>query len=162
MFLLLKQSILFFYSSAISDEGVCTTMLFSFREYQRHIECRRTVLANMHFPTKLKYDLNMPIVSSLYIKFLESTHPKTDREQPEITTHKHVIPRELVHAMKQCITNINYIDLPLDEVNMFAPSLTPHRSYLQQLLEHPQYDFPSILRNDFYSTKIGYMTKPES
>ncbi|XP_032675536.1 TATA box-binding protein-associated factor RNA polymerase I subunit B isoform X2 [Odontomachus brunneus] len=149
-------------NSVISDEGVCMTRLFSFREWQRHIECRRTVLANMHFPTKLKYDPNIPIVSSLYIKFLEAIHSKTDKEQPELTTRKHLIPRELIHAMKQCITNVNYIDLPLNEVNVFAPSLTPHRAYLQQLLEYPQYDFPNILKSDFYSTKIGYMTKSES
>lgn len=150
-----------FYSSVISDEGVCTAKLFSFREWQSHIECRRIVLANMHFPTKLKYDLSIPFTNSLYIKFLELIRSKTDKEQPEITTRKHLIPCELVHAMKQCITNVNYINLPLNEINVFAPSLTPHHSYLQQLLEHPRYDLPVILRNDFYSTKIGYMTKPK-
>lgn len=137
------------------------TRLFNFREWQRYIECRRTILINTHLPTKLKYNLNTPIINSLYIRFLQSIHSKTEREQVEITTYKHLIPRELVHAMKQCITNIKDIDLPLDEVNIFAPSLTPHTSYLQQLLENPQYDLPSILRNDFYTTKIEYMTKPE-
>ncbi|XP_014467239.1 PREDICTED: TATA box-binding protein-associated factor RNA polymerase I subunit B [Dinoponera quadriceps] len=149
-------------NSAINDESIYMTKLFNFREWQRHIECRRTVLANMHFPTKLKYNLNIPVVDSLYLKFLESINSKTDREKPEITTYKHLISSELVHAMKQCITNVNHIDLPLNEINVFAPSLTPHRSYILQLLEHLQYDLPNILRKDFYSTKVGYMTKPES
>lgn len=92
---------------------------------------------------------------------MESIDSKVDREDPEITAHKHLMPRELVDAMKQCITNISYIDLPLNEENKFPPSLTPHHSYLQQLLEHTLYDVPSILRNGFSSTKIGYMTKPE-
>lgn len=86
---------------------------------------------------------------------------KSDREEPEIISRKHLIPRELVYAMKQCITKINYIDLSLTEVNEFSPSLTPHHSYLQQLLDHPLWDLPSILRNDFSSTKIGYLTKPD-
>lgn len=77
------------------------------------------------------------------------------------TTRKNLLPRDLVHAMKQCITNINYIDLPLNEVNVFAPTLTPYHSYLQQLMENPLEDLPSILRSDFFSAKIGYMTKPE-
>lgn len=88
---------------------------------------------------------------------------KTDREEPEIIMHKHLIPRNLVYAMKQCITNVSYIDLPLnDEMNAFSPTLTPNHSYLQQLLEHPLYDLPSVLRNDFSSAKSGYLTKSES
>lgn len=92
---------------------------------------------------------------------MEALDSKIDREEPEITTHKHLIPRELVHAMKQCIANISYTNLPINEVYEFSPSLTAQHSYLQQLLEHPLYDLPSILRNDFFSAKIGYMTKPE-
>lgn len=98
----------------------------------------------------------------MYIKFLESIDSKTDREEPEIIMHKHLIPRDLVYAMKQCITNVNYIDLPLNEVNEFSPTLTPGHSYLQQLLEHPLYDLPSMLRNDFSSAKSGHLTKSES
>ncbi|XP_029667149.1 TATA box-binding protein-associated factor RNA polymerase I subunit B [Formica exsecta] len=148
-------------NSAINDEGICDTKLFSFREWQSYIECRKAVLANVHYPTKLKYSPHIPDVNSLYIKFLETVDSKVDREEPEIITHKHLIPRELVHAMKQCITDISHFDLPINEVNEFSPSLTAHHSYLQQLLEHPLYDLPSILRNGFFSTKIGYMTKPE-
>lgn len=145
----------------INDEGICDTELFNFREWQKYIECRKAVLANAHFPTKLKYNPHIPDLNSLYIKFLETLDSKIDREEPEITTHKHLIPRQLVHAMKQCIANISYSNLPINEVNEFSPSLMPHHSSLQQLLEHPLYDLPSILRNDFSSTKIRYMTKPE-
>lgn len=151
----------FFHSSVIDTEGISDMRLFSFREWQRYIECRRTVLVNTHFPTKLKYNPNIPDINSLYIKFLEFIRSKNDRGEPEITTNKDRLPRNLGYAMSQCITNVNYIDLPLNEVNVFAPTLTPHHSYLQQLLEHPMYDFPRILRNDFFSTKVGYMTKPQ-
>ncbi|RLU19918.1 hypothetical protein DMN91_008477 [Ooceraea biroi] len=147
---------------AIDNEGICDFKLFNFREWQDYVECRRAVLVNAHYPTKLKHNPDVPDVNSLYIKYLESMRSKSDREEPEITTgHKHLIPRELVHAMKHCVTNIDYIDVPLNDVNEFSPSLTPHHSYLQQLLEHPSWDLPSILRNDFFSTKIGYMTKPD-
>ncbi|XP_011331057.2 TATA box-binding protein-associated factor RNA polymerase I subunit B [Ooceraea biroi] len=149
-------------NSAIDNEGICDFKLFNFREWQDYVECRRAVLVNAHYPTKLKHNPDVPDVNSLYIKYLESMRSKSDREEPEITTgHKHLIPRELVHAMKHCVTNIDYIDVPLNDVNEFSPSLTPHHSYLQQLLEHPSWDLPSILRNDFFSTKIGYMTKPD-
>ncbi|XP_018310608.1 TATA box-binding protein-associated factor RNA polymerase I subunit B [Mycetomoellerius zeteki] len=146
-------------NSAINDEGICDTKLFSFREWQKYIECRRTILINAHCPTKLKYNPNIPDVNSLYIKFLNSTDSKIDREEPEITIRKHLIPNELVYAMKQCITDASYIAPPLNEVNDFSPTLTPNHSYLQQLLEHPLYDLPSMLRNDFLSTKIRYLRK---
>ncbi|XP_011644260.1 TATA box-binding protein-associated factor RNA polymerase I subunit B isoform X1 [Pogonomyrmex barbatus] len=149
-------------NSAINDEGICDAKLFSFREWQKYIECRRAVLINVHCPTKLKYNANIPDVNSLYIKFLEFISTKTDREEPEKITHKHVIPHELVYAMKQCITNVSCINLPLNEVNEFSPTLTPYHSYLQQLLEHPLYDSPRMLRNDFSSVKSGYLTRPES
>ncbi|XP_077266649.1 TATA box-binding protein-associated factor RNA polymerase I subunit B isoform X2 [Temnothorax americanus] len=149
-------------NSAINDEGICDTKLFSFREWQKYIECRRAVLINAHCPTKLKYNPNIPDVNSSYIKFLDSTGSKTDREEAEIITHKHLMPRDLVCAMKQCITNVSYTDLPLNEVNEFSPTLTPSHSYLEQLLEHPLYDLPSMLRNDFSSAKSGHLTKSES
>ncbi|XP_071626438.1 TATA box-binding protein-associated factor RNA polymerase I subunit B [Temnothorax longispinosus] len=149
-------------NSARNDEGICDTKLFSFREWQKYIECRRAVLINAHCPTKLKYNPNVPDVNSLYIKFLDSTGSKTDREEAEIRTHKHLMPRDLVYAMKQCITNVSYTDLPLNEVNEFSPTLTPSHSYLEQLLEHPLYDLPSMLRNDFSSAKSGHLTKSES
>ncbi|XP_018339956.1 PREDICTED: TATA box-binding protein-associated factor RNA polymerase I subunit B [Trachymyrmex septentrionalis] len=144
-------------NSAVNDEGICDTKLFSFREWQKYIECRRTILINAHCPTKLKYNPNIPDVNSLYIKFLESVDSKIDREEPEIIIRKHLISNELVYAMKQCITNV--IAPPLNEVNYFSPTLTPNHSYLQQLLEHPLYDLPDMLRNDFSSTKIGYLRK---
>ncbi|KAG5345013.1 TAF1B polymerase, partial [Acromyrmex heyeri] len=146
-------------NSAVNDEGICDMKLFSFREWQKYIECRRTILINAHCPTKLKYNPNIPDVNSLYIKFLESIDSKIDREEPEIVIRKHLISNELVYAMKQCITNASYIAPPLNEVNYFSPTLTPNHSYLQQLLEHPLYDLPGMLRNDFSSTKIGYLRK---
>ncbi|EGI63334.1 PREDICTED: TATA box-binding protein-associated factor RNA polymerase I subunit B isoform X1 [Acromyrmex echinatior] len=146
-------------NSAVNDEGICDTKLFSFREWQKYIECRRTILINAHCPTKLKYNPNIPDVNNLYIKFLESIDSKIDREEPEIIIRKHLISNELVYAMKQCITNASYIAPPLNEVNYFSPTLTPNHSYLQQLLEHPLYDLPGTLRNDFSSTKIGYLRK---
>ncbi|KYM93726.1 L-asparaginase [Cyphomyrmex costatus] len=85
-----------------------------------------------------------------------------DREEHEIITRKHFMPNELIYAMKHCVMNTRYIDLPLNEVNYFSPTLTPNHSYLQQLLEHPLYDLPSMLRNDFSSAKVEYLTKSES
>jgi len=90
---------------------------------------------------------------------LESIDSKIDKEEPEIVIRKHLISNELVYAMKQCITKVSYIAPPLNEVNYFSPTLTPNHSYLQQLLEHSLYDLPSMLRNDFSSTKIGYLRK---
>ncbi|XP_039315147.1 uncharacterized protein LOC105201074 isoform X2 [Solenopsis invicta] len=149
-------------NSAISDEGIYDTKLFSFREWQKYVECRRAVLINTHCPTKLKYNPNIPDVNSLFIKFLESIGSKTDREEPETIMDKHLIPRELRHAMKQCINNVNSNDLPLNAVNEFSSTLMPNHLYLQQLLEYPLYDLPSMLRNDFSFTESEYLTKSES
>ncbi|KAL6427148.1 hypothetical protein ACFW04_008650 [Cataglyphis niger] len=119
-------------NNVINEQGISDTKLFNFREWQRYIECRKAVLANAHYPIKLKYNLHIPDANSLYIKFLET-----------IITHKHLILRELIHAMKQCITDISCIDLSI-KMNEFSPSLMAHHSYLQQLLEHPLYDLPNI------------------
>ncbi|XP_011864842.1 PREDICTED: TATA box-binding protein-associated factor RNA polymerase I subunit B [Vollenhovia emeryi] len=149
-------------NSAISDEGICDTKLFSFREWQKYVECRKAILINAHCPTKLKYNPNVPDVNSLYMKFFESVDSKADRGEPEIIMHKHLIPRDLVYALKQCIGNVSGSDLPLNKVNTFSPTLTPNHSYLQQLLRHPLYDLPSMLQSDFSSAKSGYLTRSES
>ncbi|KAL6427134.1 hypothetical protein ACFW04_008636 [Cataglyphis niger] len=115
----------------------------------KYIECRKAVLANAHYHIKLKYNLHISDVNSLDIKFFETVDFKVDREEPEIITHKHLY----------CVNC--YIHLLINEMNEFSSSLMAHHSYLQQLLEHPLYDLPSILRNGFFSTKIGYMIKPE-
>ncbi|KAK2584219.1 hypothetical protein KPH14_006637 [Odynerus spinipes] len=155
--LYIAQNLLIFCFSLASKLGVLDKELFSFCEWQRYIECRKNIVANMHFPTKLKYNPNVPLKSHMYFKFLEYIQSKRDGE-PEITNYKHLLPRDLANAMKQCIENLNQDNISSEEVRVFAPSLTPFHSYLQQILDDSTDQLPDILRTDFYVTKVGYMT----
>ncbi|XP_043668375.1 TATA box-binding protein-associated factor RNA polymerase I subunit B [Vespula pensylvanica] len=132
--------------------------LFSFCEWQRYIECRKNILVNKHFPTKLKYNPSIPLKNHMYLKFLEFIKSKKDGEAPEVTNYKHLFPRDLSDAMKQCFEKLNQDNISSEDMTIFTPSLTPFHSYLQQLHDDSSNEFPDILKTDFYITKIGYMT----
>ncbi|XP_043265740.1 TATA box-binding protein-associated factor RNA polymerase I subunit B [Colletes gigas] len=149
-------------NSVAIKRGLLEEKLFSFREWQKYIECRRTILTHLHFPTKMKYSPDTHGICDLYIKFLEFITSKTDRNELDIQHAKHFLPEELVEAMTKYITNLSINDLPPKAIDIFPASLTPLHSYLQFILDDPLSDFPSVVRNDFYLTKVGYMTKPDS
>ncbi|KAG7191118.1 hypothetical protein KM043_007150 [Ampulex compressa] len=148
-------------NSIASEDDIYDAKLFSFQDWQKYIECRKTILVNYHFPTKLKYNPDIPDTRNLYIKFLEYIHSKGEREEPEKIKDKHLMPWDLANTMKKCIYNLSEDDPPLQEMDIFPASLTPLSSYLQWLLDNPLHDLPSIVRTDFFSTKVGYMTKPD-
>ncbi|OAD56528.1 hypothetical protein WN48_03215 [Eufriesea mexicana] len=110
----------------------------------------------------MKYAPNSDEVDDLYLKFVEFISSKSDRRESDIKNSKHLLPEELINAMAKHITELISDDLSSRTIDIFPPSLTPLYSYLQHLFDHPYYDIPSILRNDFYLTKVGYMTKPDS
>lgn len=152
-----------FFSTA-ATRGVLDARLFSFREWQRYLECRRTVLTNYHFPTKLKREPDAFGSSDMYLRFITNVRSKSsDREEPEVKSYKHLIPRELTDAMRTSIEKLHdSTTTTTRDAEFFGPSLTPQHSYLQQLLANPERDLPTILRADFNSMKIGYITNPES
>ncbi|XP_014600234.1 PREDICTED: TATA box-binding protein-associated factor RNA polymerase I subunit B [Polistes canadensis] len=141
-----------------SKQDVLDTKLFSFCEWQRYIECRKNILVNKHYPTKLKYDPTLPLSNNMYLNFLEFIKSKKDGENPEINNYKHLLPRDLTDAMKRCFEKLNQDNKPSEDVTIFNPSLTPLYSYLQQLWENSSNKIPDILKTDFYETKVGYMT----
>ncbi|XP_016845489.1 TATA box-binding protein-associated factor RNA polymerase I subunit B [Nasonia vitripennis] len=145
-----------------AEKHILTAKLFSFCEWQRYLECRKSALVKVHYPSKIKYDPECPWTSHLYLRFMGLMKSKRDAESPEITNFKHVLSQNLVDAMYQCIDRLNDNSVPLKEMEMFSPSFTPFRSYITQLLDNPHYDMPSTLRTNFYESKIGYVTKPDS
>ncbi|XP_053999517.1 TATA box-binding protein-associated factor RNA polymerase I subunit B isoform X1 [Hylaeus anthracinus] len=149
-------------NSVAIKQGLLTEKLFSFQEWQKYIECRKTILTHSHFPTKMKYGPDTHGIDDLYFKFLESITSKADKKETDIKNSKHFLPEPLVNAMTTYISNLNVNDFPPKAIDVFPPSLTPLHSYLQHLLDHPLYDIPSVVRNDFFLTKVGYMTKPDS
>ncbi|XP_011303328.1 TATA box-binding protein-associated factor RNA polymerase I subunit B [Fopius arisanus] len=124
--------------------------LFSFTEWQRYIECRRTVLINYHSATRFKLDPEVPSRDvNEYLDYLT----------------KFVGPASLgkrLHGWTESINmNMDNLAQNLPEtkpVRSFEPSLTPMHSYLQELLVDDEVDLPSVLRQDFTCTKVGYMT----
>ena len=141
--------------------GLLKEKLFSFEEWQKYIECRKTILVHAHYPTKVKYSSDSDGIDDLYLKFLEFISYKSNRNEPEIKNSKYYLPEEIISAMAKHITSLNINDSPLQAIDIFPPSLTPLHSYLEHLLNHPFYDIPSILRNNFFFTKVGYMTKSD-
>ncbi|XP_033324904.2 TATA box-binding protein-associated factor RNA polymerase I subunit B [Megalopta genalis] len=142
--------------------GLLNEKLFSFREWQDYVEGRKTILTHSHFPTRIKYCPNTNGVDDLYIKFLEFVTSKADKKEPDVKNSKHCLSEELVQAMTKYIANLSSNDDTPKAIDIFPPSLTPLHSYLQYLLDNPLYDIPAVFRNDFFLTKVGYMTKPES
>lgn len=136
--------------------------LFSFREWQRYIEGRKTVLSYSHFPTKMKYCPDMRGIDDLYLKYLEFITCKSNKMESDINTSRHGLSEQLVYAMKKYVINLSSNDGPLKAIDIFPPSLTPLHSYLQCLLDQPIYDIPLVMREDFFLTKVGYLTKPHS
>ncbi|XP_076241063.1 TATA box-binding protein-associated factor RNA polymerase I subunit B [Calliopsis andreniformis] len=149
-------------NSVAIEKGLLSGKLFSFQEWQKYIECRKTILTHSHYPTKMKYSPDTHGIDDLYIKFLEFVISKTDKKELDAKNSKHFLPEELASAMKKYIANLSVNDLPPKNIDIFSPSLTPLHSYLHQLLDHPLHDIPNVVRNDFFLTKVGYMTKPDS
>ncbi|CAL7938177.1 unnamed protein product [Xylocopa violacea] len=149
-------------NSIAIDRGLLNEKLFSFREWQRYIECRKTILVNAHFPTKIKYSPSSCRIDDLYLKFVEFITSKSNRKETDIKSSKHCLPEELINAMAKHISSINTNELTTQAIDIFPASLTPLYSYLQYLLDHPLYDIPSIAQSDFALTKVGYLTRPDS
>nr|XP_031847498.1 TATA box-binding protein-associated factor RNA polymerase I subunit B [Nomia melanderi]XP_031847499.1 TATA box-binding protein-associated factor RNA polymerase I subunit B [Nomia melanderi] len=149
-------------NSLAIERGLLTEKLFSFREWQRYIEGRKIILSYSHFPTKVKYCPDLRGVDDLYLKYLEFLTCKSDKKESDIKMSKHCLPEELIHAMKRYIINLSSNDGPLKAMDIFPPSLTPLHSYLQFLLDQPSYDIPLVMRENFFLTKVGYLTKPVS
>ncbi|KAK9294609.1 hypothetical protein QLX08_010833 [Tetragonisca angustula] len=148
-------------NSVAIKRGLLKEKLFSFEEWQKYIECRKTILVHAHYPTKVKYSPDSDGIDDLYLKFLEFISSKSNRNEPEIKNSKYYLPEEIISAMAKHITSLNINDSPLKAIDIFPPSLTPLYSYLEHLLDHPFYDIPNVLRNNFFSTKVGYMTKSD-
>lgn len=110
----------------------------------------------------MKYSPNSEGIDDLYVKFVEFLSSKSDRKESDVKNSTYHLSEELISAMSKHITDITTNDLSPKTIVMFPPSLTPLYSYLQHLFDHPYYDIPSVLRNDFYLTKVGYMTKSDS
>ncbi|XP_003490536.1 TATA box-binding protein-associated factor RNA polymerase I subunit B isoform X1 [Bombus impatiens] len=149
-------------NSTAIERGLLDNKLFSFQEWQKYIECRRTILMHTHYPTKMKYCPDADGIDDLYLKFLEFISSKSNKNEREIKNSKHYLPEEIISAMGKHISNLNINDSSPKAIDIFPPSLTPLHSYLQHLLDHPFYDIPNIARSDFFLTKVGYMTKSDA
>nr|XP_033205926.1 TATA box-binding protein-associated factor RNA polymerase I subunit B isoform X1 [Bombus vancouverensis nearcticus] len=149
-------------NSTAIERGLLDNKLFSFQEWQKYIECRRTILMHAHYPTKMKYCPDADGIDDLYLKFLEFMSSKSNKNEREIKNSKHYLPEEIISAMGKHISNLNINDSSPKAIDIFPPSLTPLHSYLQHLLDHPFYDIPNIARSNFFLTKVGYMTKSDA
>lgn len=112
-----------------------------------------------HFPTKFRNDPDGLEDPELYVRFIKSALSRRE-EKPEITNYKNTIPRDLANTMEKCIDILGESLVESEDV-VFSPSLTPQHSYLEQLLEHPMYDLPDILRMNFSDAQVNYLTKPK-
>lgn len=149
-------------NSIAIERGLLDNKLFSFQEWQKYIECRKTILMHAHYPTKMKYCPDADGIDDLYLKFLEFISSKSNKNEREIKNSKHYLPEEIINAMEKHISNLNINDSSSKAIDIFPPSLTPLHSYLQHLLDHPFYDIPNIARSDFFLTRVGYMTKSDA
>ncbi|XP_011505076.1 PREDICTED: TATA box-binding protein-associated factor RNA polymerase I subunit B [Ceratosolen solmsi marchali] len=144
-----------------SDKEILTGKLFNFCEWQKYIECRKNILINVHFPSKMKYDPECVGTSHLYMRFMSLMRSKRETNVSEANC-KYSVLQNLSDALNKCIDKLNDNLIPLKEMELFSPSFTPLQSYTAQLIKNPYYEIPNILKMKFYETKVGYMTKPNS
>lgn len=133
-----------------SEKNVLDSTLFSFREWQWYIECRRTFLMTLHLPTKMKYEPDDQEHTYLQKQFYETMKPRV----PDL------IKSFPVYTSYNMWLEQMSCKLPPKVEETFPPSCTPMQSYLQQILSNPSYTLPDILRVNFMDTKVGFTTKP--
>lgn len=85
---------------------------------------------------------------------------KREGEHMKATNPQTTLPELLKKGFQSCFDMLNENLPPMKEIVIFPSSLTPQYSYIQYLLEDPLNDLPSVLKSNFYDTKIGYTTNP--
>lgn len=155
------MNIFVFLCFRITEEQDPDMRLFNFCEWQRYIECRKTVIMSEHYPTKFKYDSKSPTESSkLYLDYLKYIQPiSTDEDKKESSLSDVILAT--AKTMKNEVERLIENSPPLEEARRFDFSLTPLHSYLEELKQDHQKDIPPILQKDMTSTKIGYITDPD-
>lgn len=88
---------------------------------------------------------------------------KSKREDSnDVESLKNGINQNLIESLHQCLDKLSTNLMPMKEMEIFPPSLTPSHSYIDQLLNNSRYVLPSILCKKFSDLKIGYMTRPDA
>lgn len=137
-----------------------TSKLFSYCEWQNYIECRKNFLIKLHNSSKIKYDPECIGTSHLYLRTMGLMRSKRD-DFNEVESRGNGINSNLIAALHQCLDKLNTNLMPMKEMEIFPPSLTPSSSYINQLLCNEKYILPTVLEDNYFETKIGYMTRPE-
>ncbi|KAF7995200.1 hypothetical protein HCN44_004672 [Aphidius gifuensis] len=165
--------------------------LFNFCEWQRYIECRKTIIMSQHYPTKFRYYPKTPTENSdLYVNYLKEFKPidentklnddlddnddyndgydHNDTQNYNNTIFKNKINRDLAqtidqmtNAMKDEVNRLIEQSPIINDNIKFDFSLTPLYSYLEKLKNNTDIDIPGFLRLDLTSSKIGYITNPD-
>ncbi|XP_014216030.1 uncharacterized protein LOC106644859 [Copidosoma floridanum] len=150
-----------------AERDILEAKLFSFGEWQEFIECRKAILASIHFPSKVKYDPENMNRSHLYLRFMTLMDQRFNTIPPELDKGKNVVTSTaMADIMRQCVNDLSNCNNdakiePLKEMMTFPASLTPLKFYIAQLAEDSHIDVPYVLQTKFHDTKVGYMTKPE-
>ncbi|XP_014221898.1 uncharacterized protein LOC106649137 [Trichogramma pretiosum] len=135
--------------------------LFSFGEWQRFIECCKSVLTNVHYPSKIKYNPDNIDAAHLFIRYMQMVASKRIIDMEETSKSKRGIPTEILSSMRKCIQSLDDQGIPLRHSEQFPPTFTPFKTYISELLENPSYELPYLLNTRFWETKVGYLTKPD-
>lgn len=182
---------LYFYRAA--DERGNNVRLFNFCEWQRYIECRKTIIMSQHYSTKFRYYPKTPTENSdLYVNYLkefkpidENTKLNDDLDDEDdynddydnndtqnymnTTIFKNTINKDLAqtidqmtNAMKNEVNRLIEQSPIINDNIKFDFSLTPLYSYLEKLKNNTDIDLPGFLRLDLTSSKIGYITNPDT
>lgn len=147
---------IFFIRISSKKQNSSDLQLFSFCEWQKYIECCEVILSHLHFPSKMKYNIESSGNSHLYTKFFTTIQTKIVRDV-EVDT-KTVLPQELVFTLTNCLENLNINEDFPNDTEWFTPHFTPLTSYISQIALNSNYKLPDIAKLDFYHRKLGYLT----
>lgn len=127
-------------------------LMFIFDDWLKHIEYRKHVLKNFHFPTQVLYDKSISDPSS-YVSFLKEQEEKHEIER-EVRNHKVEVVLKLLKQME--------IEEPTGEENvMFPVSYTPFTDYTKCILKSEKSSgLLQILYWDFKECSIDFLLQP--
>lgn len=115
-------------NSENSEGSVQQRPLFVWCEWVEYIEMRNIILLQLHCPTAMKYHSHGEGMTTMYLEYLKKTDEKNAEVKSTFKSYAKLMQR--VRDQFQATYNI---DPKLNQKLTFYPSLTPNRSYMDEV-----------------------------
>ncbi len=111
-----------------NEDSVQQKQLFIWSDWVEYIEMRNIILTELHCPTAMKTYAHGDGMTSMYLEYLT----KTDEKNAEVKSTFKPYAKLMQRVRDQFQTTYN-IDPKVNETIAYYPSLTPKRSYMEEI-----------------------------